>query len=317
MDVTRKRQLERELQRSQRLELIGRLASGVAHDFNNLLTVVLSLTRAGAAQPAGATTRSTRTCAASPRRASRRPAWPASCWPSASSGTGTPRPVDVNRVVGRTLELLRATLPGRHRAGVGPGGARAVRPGGRDAAAAGADEPVPQRPRRHAARRPADGCGPAGASGGREVRLTVQDTGHGHERGGAARIFEPFFSTKENGTGLGLAVVQQIVESYGGASRWAAGRERGRGSTSGYRVFREWTQTNKKRPTGVTVICWQRRDERLPCQILIPRLAGPVNLSSTSLPGTIRLLAENPIPCEGMDVWQARRSGLPWNRATT
>src|SRR5204863_7861906 len=44
VDMTRERQLERELQRSQRLELIGRLSSGIAHDFNNLLSVVLALT---------------------------------------------------------------------------------------------------------------------------------------------------------------------------------------------------------------------------------------------------------------------------------
>jgi signal transduction histidine kinase len=48
------------------------------------------------------------------------------------------------------------------------------------------------------------------------VRLSVRDTGQGMAETVKARIFDPFFSTKERGTGLGLAVVQQIVESYGG-----------------------------------------------------------------------------------------------------
>ncbi|MBI1914440.1 MAG: PAS domain S-box protein [Planctomycetes bacterium] len=43
LDMTRERRLEMELQRAQRLELVGRLSSGIAHDFNNLLTVLLGM----------------------------------------------------------------------------------------------------------------------------------------------------------------------------------------------------------------------------------------------------------------------------------
>jgi signal transduction histidine kinase len=48
------------------------------------------------------------------------------------------------------------------------------------------------------------------------VRLSVRDTGVGISEQLQGRIFEPFFSTKDGGTGLGLAVVQQIVESSSG-----------------------------------------------------------------------------------------------------
>src|SRR5207248_3872189 len=50
----------------------------------------------------------------------------------------------------------------------------------------------------------------------RWVRLSVLDDGMGISDTVKARIFESFYTTKERGTGLGLTVVQQIMEASGG-----------------------------------------------------------------------------------------------------
>jgi CheY-like chemotaxis protein len=52
---------------------------------------------------------------------------------------------------------------------------------------------------------------------GRYVRLAVSDAGWGIDAATLGRIFEPFFTTRDEGNGLGLATVRDIIEDHGGA----------------------------------------------------------------------------------------------------
>ncbi len=52
---------------------------------------------------------------------------------------------------------------------------------------------------------------------GGSICVLLSDTGHGIDEGVRDRIFLPFFTTKEKGTGLGLAVVHRIITSHGGS----------------------------------------------------------------------------------------------------
>jgi signal transduction histidine kinase len=56
----------------------------------------------------------------------------------------------------------------------------------------------------------------AGQGTAREVRLEVRDTGHGIPAAHMAQIFEPLYTTKPKGTGLGLYIAQEIVRAHGG-----------------------------------------------------------------------------------------------------
>ncbi len=64
---------------------------------------------------------------------------------------------------------------------------------------------------------PAEGRGPA-ARGPRAV-IEVSDTGPGIPAEARAHLFEPYFTTKSGGNGLGLAVTRRIVEAHGGTAQ--------------------------------------------------------------------------------------------------
>jgi signal transduction histidine kinase/HAMP domain-containing protein len=69
---------------------------------------------------------------------------------------------------------------------------------------------------------------------GAALVVTVSDDGPGMEEQTSARVFEPFFSTKARGTGLGLAVTRQGIEDLGGSVQVAS--HPGRGTTFTIRV---------------------------------------------------------------------------------
>ncbi len=227
-----RQRMEREVQRAQRLESLAVLAGGIAHDFNNILLSVMGHASLAVldVEPGSDAARSLQSIEVAAARASDL------CHQLlAYSGRGTlTRTVfDLNPIVEETLELLRVSLTDptglawNRGPGVLPvdGDATRIRqvvmnlvtnaaealgatPGRIQVATSALDLPglpvegrfVTDPPR------PGPWC-----------LLEVTDTGQGMDEGTAARIFDPFFSTKFAGRGLGLPAVLGIVREHGGA----------------------------------------------------------------------------------------------------
>jgi PAS domain S-box-containing protein len=214
-DVTRERQLEQELLRSQRLELIGKLSSGIAHDFNNLLSVVLSMAEmASASLPSG---HSARVELGRIQKATKQAANLASqLLAFGKQNKSAARRIDINITVSRTLELLRASLPSRIHVKAELAEQELF---------VQADETQMQQVLMNLCLNARDAMPEGGllhvrtervSAEGEWVCLSVCDQGTGISEAAKAHLFDPFFSTKERGTGLGLAVVEHIVKSHGG-----------------------------------------------------------------------------------------------------
>ena len=227
-DVTNLQSLERQLQQSQKMEAIGRLAGGIAHDFNNLLMVVNGYAEIikdrssdqqsriqaekilSAGTKAGSLTRQllafsrrqilepvvlnlndlvTELCKFAPRIIGEDVQLIFA--PDSQLGLIKADPSQIEQVIMNLLVNSRDAMPN----------------GGRLTIETSRVELDTAYSKKH-----------FGVPPGEYSMLAVSDTGIGMSADTQARIFEPFFTTKESGkgTGLGLATVYGIVKQSGG-----------------------------------------------------------------------------------------------------
>jgi PAS domain S-box-containing protein len=222
--------LEQRLRQAEKMEAVGRLAGGIAHDFNNILGGIL-----GYAEMLVETT-----AAGSPQRryaqnvltaATRASSLVEQILSYSRSQRGKRLPVELDRIVAETLELVRGSLghgirlesrlPREPLYVVGDPTqlhqimmnlcTNAIHAMGERGTLQVSVEPADvdaDRVFQHTTLHP-----------GRYARLTVEDSGSGMDATTLARLFEPFFTTKEvgKGTGLGLSLVYGIVTDSAGA----------------------------------------------------------------------------------------------------
>jgi signal transduction histidine kinase/CheY-like chemotaxis protein len=239
--------LEEQLRHSQKMEAVGRLAGGIAHDFNNLLTAIIGYSEiVMVALPAG------HPCRADAEEISRAALRAADLTRQMLAFSrkqvlqaqvidlnGTLAKVEpmLRRVIGEDIVMTIAPKAAHPHVRVDPGQIEQVimnlAVNARDAMPRGGRLTV------ETADAVLDSSAlPPDAKPGPYVMLAVSDTGIGMSADVRARIFEPYFTTKEvgKGTGLGLSTAYGIVRQSDGQIQVFS--EPGQGTT--FRIYLPW-----------------------------------------------------------------------------
>ena len=219
-----------ELQATQRAEALGSMTAGIAHDFNNILTAMVANAEL-IAEDAGADGEGVEEELGQLRSAAQRGAGIVrNLLGFSRRGMLNRRPVDLAKLVEEHLQMLRRLFPESVEVRVHAepdlppvladrGAVEAIlgnlMANARDAMTdPGVVEVRVERSRLDRFHKPREGWGDAGEY----VSLTVRDTGEGMDEHTVARIFEPFFTGKEpgEGVGLGMAMVYGLMKQHRG-----------------------------------------------------------------------------------------------------
>ncbi|MCE5269951.1 transporter substrate-binding domain-containing protein [bacterium] len=225
-DITDRRKMEEERVRASKLESIGLLAGGIAHDFNNILTTVLgniSLAR----MIAGEESEMDRILQDGETATLRARDLTGQLLTFARGGAPVKRPLTLGRQIEESVRFALRGANVSFETRIAPD----LRPVEGDPSQIGqvldnllinARQAMPNGGKVTVR---AENCppdvkkGPTGDRNGEAasyIRLSVEDAGEGIPEGNLDRIFDPYFTTRKGGTGLGLATSYSIVKRHGG-----------------------------------------------------------------------------------------------------
>ena len=220
--------LSTRLERARRMQMVGSLASGIAHNFNNIIGAILGYSEMIEPQLARAT-KPAQHIDEIRRAAERGRDLVDSILTFGRRTDGRSRPVQVRTLLEEAASLLRASLPSDVELVFEDVPADAVVSG----EPAQLQQVILNLCTNAAQAMDEKGCIRVAAkqeqvaalvamntgelAPGRYICLSVADNGRGIDERVARRMFEPFFTTRLAGTGLGLATVREIVRDHDGA----------------------------------------------------------------------------------------------------
>ncbi len=254
LDITDRKKLERQLQQSQKLESIGNLAGGIAHDFNNILSSIIGFTELALDDVEKGTflEDSLKEVYTAGIRATD---LVKQILAFARQSGEEKKPIQMDKIAQEVLKLIRSTIPSTieikeklesHSLIMGnksqvhqlfmnlcANAAHAMEDKGGILKVELTDVNRIDLPPNQKSDLKADNY----------IKATVSDTGSGIPPNVINSIFEPYFTTKGvgEGTGMGLALVHGIVDSYGGKITVESELDKG----SIFRVYLPITKTSE------------------------------------------------------------------------
>jgi len=222
-DITYRKRMEEELLKAQKLESLGVLAGGIAHDFNNVLAAIVGQIAVMRLRlPPGDALKNR--LEEVERSALHAKTLTQQLLTFAKGGSPVKKPLSLERVVRDSASLVLSGTNVTYLLHIGEH-LRAI-----DADAGQMSQAVNNllinacqamseggRISIIAENRVVDGSGAPPLKPGNYVMLSIEDRGIGIPPGNLPKIFDPYFTTKEKGSGLGLAVSYSIIKSHGGS----------------------------------------------------------------------------------------------------